>query len=47
MLKSKEMLINYLKMKGLHHNNVYEFFAEILNETKGNITQDLLNHKFK
>ena len=38
-----KLLIEYLKMKGKHHNNINEFFCEIMNETKGNILQQLVN----
>ena len=43
----KPMLKQYLLMKGKHHTNINEFFAEIMTETKGNILQELLNEGFK
>ena len=45
--KMNELLRRYLEMKGKHHTNLGDFFAEILTETKGKALQQLMNNGFK
>ena len=40
----KEILKGYLEMKGKHHTDINLFFCEIMNETKGNILQELIDN---
>lgn len=42
-----EMLKIYLETKGKHHTDINKFFCEIMNETKGNILNELEKEGFK
>jgi hypothetical protein len=40
-----ELLKRYLETKGKHHTDINLFFCEIMNETKGNILQSLVDNE--
>lgn len=44
---NKETLVIYLKTVGMRHNNLMEFWADLMNETKGKIAGWLVENKLK
>ena len=42
-----ETLQTYLKMVGMRHNNLMEYWADLMNETKGQIAGWLVENGFK
>ena len=45
-MKNK-LIEKYLEIKGRHHTNLNEFWAELMNETNGNIPEILMKEGIK